>query len=221
MELHEAMRTTAAVRAFTDAPVDASVLHRVLDAARFAPSGGNQQGWRVAIVEDRALRRQLADLSAPVWARYLAEQAAGHRAFSVVEPAPADLAVPAGLPAHPLLQAIEAVPVVLVVAVDLRALAVTDRDLDRPSVIGGASIYPFVHNLLLAARAEDLGGVITTFLAAAEREAAPLLGLPEHHAIVAMIGLGHPEHQPTRLRRRPVEAFATVDRFDGPPFTAG
>lgn len=212
------MRTTAAVRSFTDEPVAPEVVHAILDDARFAPSGGNQQGWRVAVVEDRALRRQLADLSAPVWARYLAEQAAGHRAFSVVEPAPAGLAIPEGLPAHPMLAGIEEVPVVLVVAADLRCLAVTDRDLPRPSVIGGGSIYPFVHNLLLAARDRGLGGVITTFLAAAEREAAPLLGLPEHHAIVAMIGLGHPAHQPTRLRRRPVEAFATVDRFDGEPF---
>lgn len=220
MDLHEAMRTTAAVRSFTDEPVDDATLRRILDAARFAPSGGNQQGWRVAVVEDRELRRRLADLSAPVWARYLAEQAAGHRAFSVVEPAPADVPIPDGLPAHPLLAAIEDVPVVLVVAVDLRTLAVTDRDLDRPSVIGGGSIYPFVHNLLLAARGEGLGGVMTTFLAAAEPEAAPLLGLADHHAIVAMIGLGHPTHQPTRLRRRPVEAFTTVDRFDGEPFTA-
>jgi nitroreductase len=190
-----------------------------LDSARFAPSGGNQQGWRVVVVEDRALRRQLADLSAPVWSRYLAEQAAGHRAYSVVEPAPADVAIPDGLPAHSLLAHVEDVPVVLVIAVDLRTLAVTDRDLDRPSVIGGGSIYPFVHNVLLAARAEGLGGVLTTFLAAAEREAAPLLGLPDHHAIVAMVGLGHPTHQPTKLRRRPVEAFTTVDRFDGTPFS--
>jgi nitroreductase len=218
MELREVMRTTASVRAFTDAPVAPEVVHAILDDARFAPSGGNQQGWRVAVVEDRALRRRLADLSAPVWERYLAEQVAGHRAFSVVEPAPADVAIPDGLPAHPMLDAIEDVPAVLVVAVDLRCLAVTDRDLDRPSVVGGGSIYPFVHNLLLAARDRGLAGVITTFLVAAEREAAPLLGLPEQHALVAMIGLGHPEHQPTRLRRRPVEAFATVDRFDGEPF---
>jgi nitroreductase len=218
VELRDALRTTAAVRSFTDEPVAPEVVHAILDDARFAPSGGNQQGWRVAVVDDRSLRRRLADLSAPVWARYLAEQAAGHRAFSVVEPAPTDLAIPEGLPAHPMLAAIEQVPVVLVVAVDLRCLAVTDRDLERPSIIGGGSIYPFVHNLLLAARGRGLGGVITTFLAAAEREAAPLLGLPDHHAIVAMIGLGHPTHQPTRLRRRPVEAFATVDRFDGEPF---
>ena len=64
-----------------------------------------------------------------------------------------------------------------------------------------------------------LGGVLTTFLTASEPEVRPLLGLPEHHAIVAMIGLGTPEHQATRLRRNPVESFTTIDRIDGEPFT--
>jgi nitroreductase len=94
-----------------------------------------------------------------------------------------------------------------------------DRDLEHFSIIGGASIYPFVHNLLLAARNEGLGGVLTTFLAASEPEAAPLIGLPEGNAIVAMIALGTPEHQPTRLKRKPVSAFASIDRVDGEPFT--
>ncbi len=215
------MRTTAAIRAFTDDPVPPEVLHRILDDARFAPSGGNQQGWHVTVVRDPAVRRRLADLSAATWTRYLAEQAAGHRAFNPIDPAPPVVPVPDDLPDHPMLAAIEQVPEVLLVTVDLRTLAVMDRDLDRFSVIGGASIYPFVHNLLLAARNQGLGGVLTTFLAASEREAAPLVGLPDGHAIVALIGLGTPVHQPTRLRRRPVEAFTTVDRVDGEPFTAG
>jgi nitroreductase len=218
VELSDVMRTTGAVRAFTDDPVAPEALHRVLDDARFAPSGGNQQGWHVTIVRDPAVRRRLADLSAATWQRYLAEQAAGYRAFNPIDPAPADVEIPDGLRTHPMLDAIETVPEVLVVSVDLRVLAVMDRDLGRFSVIGGASIYPFVQNLLLAARNQGLGGVLTTFLAASEPEAAPLLHLPEHHAIVAMIGLGTPEHQATKLTRRPVEAFTTIDTFDGEPF---
>jgi nitroreductase len=217
VELSEVMRTTGAVRQFTDDPIPPEVLHRVLDDARFAPSGGNQQGWHVTVVRDQDLRRQLAALSARVWSRYLAEQAAGYRAFSVVDPAPPDVPVDPDLPTHAMLDAIDTVPEVLVVSVDLRCLAVTDRDLDRPSVVGGGSIYPFVHNILLAARNQRLGGVLTTFLVAAEEEAGPLLHLPRDHALVAMIGLGTPVHQPTRLRRKAVEELATVDRIDGPP----
>ncbi len=219
MELDEVMRTTAAVRSFTDEAVDPSVLHRILDNARFAPSGGNQQGWHVTIVRDPDRRRRLADLSATTWRRYLAEQVAGYRAFNPLDPAPADVAIPDDLPEHPMLAAIEDVPEVLVVTVDLSALAVMDRDLDRFSIIGGASVYPFVHNVLLAARNDGLGAVLTTFLAASEPEAGPLIGLPESHAIVAMIGLGHLVHQPTKLKRKPVEAFTTIDRVDGEAFT--
>jgi nitroreductase len=217
MELSDVMRTTAAVRAFTDDPIPPEVLHRVLDDARFAPSGGNQQGWHVTVVRDPEIRRELARLSAGVWNRYLSEQAAGYRAFSVVDPAPPDTPRDPDLPTHAMLDAIETVPEVLVVTVDLRVLAVTDRDLDRPSVIGGASIYPFVHNILLAARNQGLGGVLTTFLVAEEPAAAELLHLPRNHALVAMIGLGTPVHQPTRLTRKAVEEFTTIDRLDGPP----
>jgi nitroreductase len=219
MDLTDVMRTTGAIRSFTDESVDPVVLHRILDNARFAPSGGNQQGWHVTLVRDPAVRRLLADLSAVTWRRYLAEQFAGFRALNPIAPAPADIDIPADLPEHPLLANIEAVPEVLVVTVDLRVLAITDQDLDHFSVVGGASVYPFVHNLLLAARNEGLGGVLTTFIAESEAEAGPLIGLPEHHAIVAFMGLGHPEHQPTKLKRNPVESFTTIDRVDGEPFT--
>jgi len=219
MELYDVMRTTGAAREFTDATVPAATLHRILDHARFAPSGGNQQGWHVTIVRDRAIRRRLGELSATTWARYLAESIAGYRSYNPVHPAPADLAVPDGLPANAMLDHLEDVPEVLVVSVDLRVLAVLDKDLDRFSVVGGGSIYPFCHNVLLAARNEGLGGVLTTFVVASEPEVVPLLGLPEGHALVAMICLGEPVHQPTKLKRNPVESFATIDRFDGEPFT--
>ena len=58
MDLIDTLRTTGAVREFTDEPVPDEVLARVLDTARFAPSGGNRQGWRVVVVRDPDTRRQ-------------------------------------------------------------------------------------------------------------------------------------------------------------------
>jgi len=219
VELSEVMRTTAATRSFCDEPIEPAVLHRILDNARFAPSGGNQQGWHVTIVRDRAMRRRLAELSARTWRRYLAEQLAGYRAYNPIAPAPADVAIPANLPEHPLFAAIDDVPEILVVTVDLRTLAVTDAGLDRFSIVAGASVYPFVHNILLAARDEGLGGVLTTFLAESEAEAGPLIGLPDGHGIAAVLGLGRPVRQVTKLSRNPVESFTTIDRVDGERFT--
>ncbi len=216
MDIREAIRTNGTVRAFTDEPVDDATIASVLDDARFAPSGGNRQPWRVAVVEDRTLRRQLAALMQPVWDEYMETAAAGGNPFNVVDYVqPADITPDK---ANALLEHIESIPVVLAVAADLSKLAMMDAELDRAPVTGGASIYPFCWNLMLSARAHGLGGVMTTFLSRVEPAAAPALGLPEHHALVTTIFLGHPVHQPTKLKRNPVESFTTVDRFDGPVF---
>jgi nitroreductase len=219
MDLVDALRGTGSVRSFTAEPVEDSVLARVLDVARFAPSGGNRQPWRVAVVKDLELRRRLADAMTPVWDEYAAISATGVTPFSSVPPAPYELESkrPGNVP-NELLSEIENIPVVLAIAADLARIAMMDKDLERAPVTGGASLYPFCWNLLLAARSEGLGGVITTFASRAEDVTGPLLGLPEHHALAATIFLGHPVKQPTRLKRQPVEYFATVDRFDGPAF---
>ena len=217
MDIVTTLRTTAAVRAFTDDPVADAVIHDLLDDARFAPSGGNRQPWRVVVVKDTAIRRRLGELMQPVWDGYVARAALGITPYNCV-----DDREPAAAPrvANGLLDRIETIPVVLAVAADLRRLALMDAGLDRPPLAGGASIYPFCWSVLLAARARGLGGVLTTFLSRAEPGAGPELGLPAHHALAATIFLGVPEREVTRLRREPVEAFATLDRFDGPAFRA-
>lgn len=214
LDLTHAIRTNGSVRAFTDEPVSDAVLHEVLDDARFAPSGGNRQPWRVAIVRDAAVRSQLGELMREVWEEYVGANATGVTAFAFGRSIDAP---PIAAP-NPLLDAITEVPVMLAVAADLHSIAMMDGALDRPPVTGGASIYPFCWSILLSARAHGLGGVMTTFLSRAEPAAAPLLGLPADHALVATIFLGHPVHQPTKLTRRPVNSFATIDRFDGDSF---
>lgn len=219
VDLRTALRTTAAIRDFTDEPVSDEVLADLLDTARFAPSGGNRQPWHVAVIRDGLLRRQLADLCTPVWSEYVAQGAAGETPFSVVAPTSVDLAAARAEPQpNPVLDHIERAPVVLVVAADLGQLAMMDKDVGRPTVTGGASVYPFIWSLMLAARLHDLGGVMTTFLARAEHDARALLALPEDWAIASMVVMGHPVKRPTKLRRNEVAAFATFDRFDGPTF---
>ncbi len=113
---------------------------------------------------------------------------------------------------------LDRVPVMLVVCADLGALAATDRDLGRYQIVGGASVYPFVWNLLLAAREFDLGGVMTTVATRNEVQVREALGVPDDYALAAIVALGHPRRRVHRLTRRRVEEFATVDRFDGEPF---
>ncbi|MEY3360704.1 MAG: hypothetical protein RL531_423 [Actinomycetota bacterium] len=222
----EAMRTTASTREFTDRAVDDATLHRILDAARFAPSGGNRQPWTVLVVEDREVRARIADLAQQGWNEYVGYLGAGLVPFAIGEdgiwpdPPRIDLEAAAATPApNPMLDAILEVPALLVVLADLTKLAVLDGGIGRHSIVGGGSVYPFVQNLLLAARAEGLGGVMTTFLCRREAETRALLGFPEHVGVAAMVVLGEPVTQVTRLRRRPVEEFTRRDRWDGEPFS--
>ena len=212
MDLVEALRTTGAAREFTDQPVDDDLVASILDDARVAPSGGNRQPWRVAVVKDLAIRRRIADLMTTVWQQYRGESEQSTNApFAFGR---STNATPVAEP-NELLDNIEQVPVVLVLAADLNKIALMDGQLDRPPMTGGASIYPFGWSILLAARARGLGGVMTTFLSRSEQEAAPIVGLPKGHALAATIFLGYPVHLRTKLSRVPVSEFTTIDRFDG------
>jgi nitroreductase len=229
VELVDALRTTGAVREFTDERVPDDVLARVLDTARFAPSGGNRQGWQVVVVQDGATRRALRDLYLGGWYEYLAIMMAGLTPWAPVTDREAearamanapDLAAQDGGPRAGFAEHLDEVPVLLALFADLRALAAVDRDHDRYTFAGGASVYPFAWNLLLAGREEGLAGVITTMPIRREPEVRDLLGAPDHMALAAVIALGHPVHQPRRLRRVAVADFARVDRLDGRPFGA-
>lgn len=227
MELQEVMRTTGAARELTDEPVAPEVLHAVLDAARFAPSGGNRQGWHVVVVQAPEVREQLSELYRLAWREYAAHVAEGLVPFAPgadgrwTEPAvDLDAARAADHPT-PFAEQIRTAPVVLVVVADLQQLAVVDNGLDRQSIVGGASIYPFCQNVLLAGRDQGLAGVMTTVLCRQEPAVADLLGIPAAHALAALIVLGHPPRHVRKLRRKAVEEIATVDRFDGPPLGPG
>ena len=228
MDLIETLRTTGTVREFTDDAVPDEVVARVLDTARFAPSGANAQAWHVVVVKDPDTRTRLRDLYLPGWHDYLAMGAAGLRPWAPGNDRAAEQAAVAAAPEGVAAAAgqgfaadLDRVPVLLMVFADLTKLAAVDRDLDRYPVAGGASIYPFAWNILLAARAEGLGGVLTTMLIRQEDAVKQLLGAPDQWALAAGIALGHPVRQARRLRRAPVGSFTTVDRVDGAVLSGG
>ncbi len=206
------MRCAPSTRRFTPEPVDPAVLRRVLDHARFAPSGGNRQGWRVVVVTDPALRRRLRELYEPAWAAYT-EQTGARAVLESSQGVPAGRLRMLQL-ADEYAHTFDQVPVHLVVCVQLDALAIVDAALERPSVVGGASIYPFVQNVLLGLRAEGLGASFTTLLTPAEPQVRELLGIPDGVAVAGHISVGHrADPWPSRLSRRPVAEFAFAERF--------
>jgi nitroreductase len=218
MDLYEVMHTTASAREFTGEPVTDGEVAALLSHARFAPSGGNRQGWRVIVVRDRSTREALASLMEPAARRYAAQVHAGERPWNSVAPTGlTDEQIRATPVPERLVRPVLDAAVVLVVCVDLGVVASLDRDLDRVGVVSGASIYPFAWNILLAARNEGLAGTISTMAVAEEPRMQALLGIPPHVAVAAVIPLGHPVKRVTKLRRRRVSEFATLERYDGPP----
>jgi nitroreductase len=219
MELYGAMRSAFSAREFTDEDIPDAVLYRFLENARFAPSGGNRQGWHVIVVRDPETKQALSDLAAIGARRYAAQIRAGESPWNpVLQPTPGPEAIAATPAPRSLTQPVVDAPVTLVVCVDLRLVAATDQHLDRIGIVGGASVYPFVWNILMAARAEGYGGVLTTIAIAQEPKLRALFALPGTFAVAAVLPLGRPARPLRRLSRKPVREFVTRDRWDGVPF---
>jgi nitroreductase len=228
MELRDALRTTGAVREFEPTPVDREVVYDLLETARFAPSGGNRQGWRVVLVEDPERRRALRDLYCEGWYEYLAIAHAGLVPFAPVTDraredaaiATADEQAAAGAEHPGFAERLDEVPVLLVLLADLRALAALDRDEEDYTFVGGASVYPFAWSILLAAHDVGLGGVLTTMVRRRSAEVLALVGADDGtYAVAGVLALGRPVTRATRLRRADVASFATLDVVGGTPLS--
>lgn len=211
IDVYEAMRTLRAVRRLRPDPIPNDVLERVLEAATWAPTGGNQQPWRIVLVRTASAKVGLGELYAESWrlfsksyeqriARLPAEQQAPQRRM---------LAAGDHLAAH-----FHVAPAVAVFCFNPKMMAITDAKLPRVSVVGGASVYPAVQNFLLACRAEGLGCVLTTLLCEREPAVRELLAIPEPWATAAAVPVGYPVlrgHGP--IRRRSVDDMVFDDRF--------
>ena len=207
MEFLDVLHTTPTCRYYRPDPVPDDVLRRVLDGARWAPTGGNRQGVRFLVVRDAARRRRLKELYLPLWEQY-AERS---RDVSDV-PRPRMLANADHMARH-----LDEIPALIVVCARLADLLATDRHLDRLTIVGGASVYPAVQNVLLAARAEGLGTALTTLLCAVEPPVKELFGIPEGIATAALVALGWPERPfPQKLSRRPLEEICFAEDWGTP-----
>jgi nitroreductase len=204
MDFREVIETTGTCRFYRPDPVPDDVLRRVLDGTRHAPTGGNRQGVRFVAVRDAAKRRQLKDLYLPLWEQYASRATARPGA-----PMPRLLANADHFARH-----LDEIPVLVVVCAQLVDILATDRHLDRLSIVGGASVYPSVQNLLLSARAEGLGTALTTLLCAVEPQVKALLDVPDGVATAALVTLGYPAKPfPKRLARRPLAETCFVDSY--------
>jgi nitroreductase len=209
MNLTEVIESAGTCRYYKTDPVPDEVLKVAFDASRFGPQGGNRQPVRWIVVRDPKVKAQLKQWYLPRWNVYLANARKG--AIGVGGPARL-LEVADHFANH-----LDKVPVIAVVCAKIASLHVTDPDFDRPSVVGGASIYPCVQNFLLACRDLGLGTALTTLLCAFEPQVKELLSIPDDHLTAAHITVGYPVRPfPKKLKRQPVEEIVFAEKFGAP-----
>jgi nitroreductase len=195
MSLSEAIHSQRAIRHFSEKPVSDEAVETMLNAAIRAPNGGNRQPWRFVVIRDADIKRRLGQWYLLAW------QAATAAMEALTQPYRygAELA-----------QQMATVPVLILACIDHGEAGPGPGPVTR-----GASIYPAVQNLMLAARALGLGTVLTTLHTQYEREIKALLNIPETVETAALIPVGYPAEGSRfgRARRRPLAEVVFYDRW--------
>jgi nitroreductase len=206
-DVFEIMQTTRAMRRLKPDPVPDELIVKILEAGACAANGGNTQRWRFLVVKDPAIKK--------------AVQVFYKRAFDkVVGPRYATSAPPPGVTAERYARQHAAVeyltehyheaPVWIVACIEDKA---------PPSRAAGASIYPAVQNMLLAARALGLGSTLTTRHLLFEKEAEAALGLPDGVHSYAILPIGYPMGNFGPVGRGKLADIVYQDKW-GQPYSA-
>jgi nitroreductase len=184
-EAMELFRHQRAIRAFTDEDVPNELVEQVLQAAIHGPSGSNTQPWYFIVVRDQDVKDQLSEVY----------EEAFRDTYGDTPPA-------RGADRQPFSQ----VPVLIIPCVDTPPSG-------RAGFQTGASVYPNVQNILLAARALGLGTTLTTLHRRRKDRIHEILGIPENIESAAIIPLGWPTREYGPNKRPPLEQFVMQDRW--------
>ena len=198
--LFEIMRTTRSMRRLKPDPIPQSLLDRVLEAGTWAANGGNMQNWRFLVIREPAIKQAVAVYYRRAWHEIvgLRYRSGGPAPGTTPERFSRMLAAAEYLAEH-----IAEAPVWIVPCM----AAAT------PTRTTGASIYPAVQNMLLAARALGLGATLTTLYLQFEKEAERAMGLPPDVHSYAILPLGYPIGHFGPVRRTALADVVYDDRW--------
>jgi nitroreductase len=209
MPLAEAMETQRAIRRLKPDPVDEVIILRLIELALKAPTGSNSQSWEFIVVRDPKVKAGLARLNRQLWSIY------GRIGRRVTRNDPKR---------SRMLDAVQwqaehfaEVPVIIIACVKGRYLPFVH--LSTTTYFG--SIYPAVQNLLLAARAINLGAALTTIPIWNVFAARRVLGLPWNITPCAVMPLGWPLGRYGPTTRKPVHAVVSFDQYGNRPAAPG
>jgi nitroreductase len=195
ISLFEAIQNQRAIRHFSERPVPDDAVEAILSAAIRAPSGGNRQPWRFLVIRNADTKRRLGQWYLSAWQAATADMG--------------ELTQPYRHGAE-LAQQMETVPVLILACIDHG-----DSGTAPGPVTRGASIYPAVQNLMLAAGALGLGTVLTTLHTRYEDEIKQFLNIPASVETAALIPVGYPA-EGARFgpgRRHPLSEVVFYERW--------
>lgn len=196
-DLFEIMRTTRSMRRLKPDPIPQDLLNQVLEAGTFAANGGNMQSWRFLVIRDQTIKDAVS-----VWYRKAWHEVVGPR-YRSGGPAP-------GTTPERFARMLSA------------AEHLADRLHEAPVWIvpcqmgprgPGASVFPAVQNMLLAARALGLGATLTTLYLIHEKAAEAAMGLPDDVHSYAILPIGFPMGKFGPVRRAPLADVVFEDRW--------
>ena len=202
-DLFETIETTRAMRRLKPDPVPDELIAKILRAGSCAPSGGNTQKWKFLVIKDRAIKEKVQ-----VWYKRAFDEWIGPRYLSA-EPPP-------GVTKEKYLRQYAAVSYLTDHFADAPVWIVACLTEGTPNRGSGASIYPAVQNMLLAARALGLGATLTTRHLAYEKEADEALGLPKGVQSWAILPIGWPMGKFGPVKRAPLSEIVYQDRWGEP-----
>lgn len=194
------MRSTRSMRRLKPDPVPEALLRQVLEAGTWAANGGNMQNWRFLVIRDPAVKQAVAVYYRRAWQEIVGPRyrAGGPAPGTTPEAFARMLAAAEHLAEHFHLAPVWIVPCMAGAT---------------PTRTSGASIYPAVQNMLLAARALGLGATLTTLYLQFEQEAEAAMGLPPNVHSYAILPLGYPMGKFGPVRRASLSEVAYADRW--------
>ncbi len=204
MDFFDVATTQRAMRRIKPDPIADHVLRQIMDTAICAPSGGNRQGWNFVVIRDATTRARLGDLYRQAWGE-LMKTPYYHEAGTAPPDSPVGRMMTS---ARHLAEHLADAPVIVVACIATEGM---------PTITTGASIYPAVQNLMLAARALGIGSCLTTIHRFRDAEVKTLLGIPAGVETAALIPLGYPLGRFGHPPRKPVGEVTFADRWGRAP----
>jgi nitroreductase len=200
-DIWEVMRTARAIRRYRDDPVDDSVILRCLEAATWAPSGGNQQPWRFVLIKSTETRRIIGEAAQRTW-----EIMTSFYGLSVPNDGDDSPHARVTRTMHHHMMNGATVPVCLLFCVQPQRGA---TDLQN-----GGSIFPALQNFSLAARAQGLGTAITLWHDQCDDALRSQVGIPDDWQIASIVTAGWPAGNHGPVNRKPVGRVVVIDQWD-------